>query len=308
MKVAWTFEQGGKPEKFMTTSFEVGKFDDGNGQGFFGAEKKESEVLKPWNSWRRLVPIDKLRQKDFTTDPRTMERLPFYTMEKGNTIWERSFPNKDALLDAWLTKDLSKIVWSHAAWVPAFKGSLADQSTPQATPQNLSEWKQNIQGFMKTNGDYKSWVDTTAPDPGGQPDQKKDPGKWNDWNEKKKKRERYSAAGPDEVAEYWGFLKNKLPTDKQSAQKANFPEDGFTLCCLHCELEAVLDEKQKAKALLEAVGEGTIIFTGKVWADPMNDGKTKVLLASFEAPKEPATPAPESTPESDTTGTGGGGK
>jgi hypothetical protein len=152
------------------------------------------------------------------------------------------------------------------------------QGQMKAIGRSMFEWLDAMRDVLKTSPGYQAWAGKKAPDPGPKPGDK-DPG-LERWKAAKKEHDRYAAAGPAEARVFWGELQ-KADTARHEAEALE-----VVLCCLLYDLEPMLAEKRLTKRLLEAVGDGTVEFTGKVWAEADNSPKYKVLLAEFAAKPE----------------------
>jgi len=81
---------------------------------------------------------------------------------------------------------------------------------------------------------------------------------------------------------FWYEVKQELEKPQADRQPIVDP-DSIALCCLYKELDWVIAKKQQAKRLLDAVGDGTVTFTGQVWAEAALSGPHRVLLAEVIA-------------------------
>ena len=96
--------------------------------------------------------------------------------------------------------------------------------------------------------------------------------------------EYFPATGVPEVKLrlFWYDVKEELEKPENRRQPIVDP-DSIALCCMYEELGGVIEKKKQAQGLLDAVGDGTVMFTGRVWAEAARSGPHRVLLAEFGA-------------------------
>ena len=240
------------------------------------------KVLPPWDGWRRLRDIDDMNKEN----PKPLAFLP-PNMRKDF----EQLPAAGTMTLGQLHKFRMIAVEHMGRLDPVSAKDLGTGEFPVSTPKPLPELKKGLRAVLKEQSTYLSWVNQEAPEPqGGEPDKKKDPGGHKNFHEAKAKRNKYLEANESEVREFWTDLREAL---KKDAEKKPQERDKVLetvdlpviICSLLFDLEPVLAEKQKTKGLVEAVGDGTVEFTGKVWAEAErrgdNTAKYKVLLAEF---------------------------
>jgi hypothetical protein len=182
-------------------------------------------------------------------------------------------------------------------------GRLAQQKDlPQALPKSLAFWKEAIRVAVGATPGYLAWVQPKAPEPGQPPkpgkDGKLNPAEVKAWEQRKRAYDLFwnplsapqlTPIPEDKLKEFWQGLQ-AAPAEKKC-------EQSVMLCSLHFGIEEVLAEKREAKRLLEAVGDGTVEFTGRVWVDAMNNGQHRVLLAEFKADEPDDDSRADETPD-----------
>ena len=313
----------GEDQPFMRTTFTMLKSEREpatSGGWRLEVRFKTSEVLEPWSGWKRIGAVKEVKEQGNQTKPQ------LYLKKDDRDRVDSEAADEDKLLVD-LLKDFAFIALAHR---PALNHRLCvDASRHLALGANkveftgsgikdperpLDYWEKVIRLALKNSPGYKRWVDTKARDPGDPPkperDGKVDTKKENDWKAKRDARARYlpeDAGGKpveppeDVVKDYWEKRLKPQGTDRAEgnagAQWSDDLANEFILCCLHFELREILAEKRKAKRLFKAVGQdGTPELTGQLWADPVEDGKYKVLLAEFRKQDEGKPPAAPASP------------
>jgi hypothetical protein len=263
-----------------------------------------SKVLPPWDGWRRLGDLeDSERDREQENRDRTANKKPpsrKFLPSPVPAFFEQQLPEpsdadgkSQALYPLGMLKSYARIAIQYRKALNPQVLDILAQGEAQSVRKPMGEWQQSMRDVLKASPGYQAWANKQAPDPGPKPGDK-DP-RLAKWQADKQDHDRYAAAGPEVAREFWDALKaDKARHGPESAE--------LILCCLHFELEPVLKEKRLTKRLLEAVGDGTVEFTGKVWAevksDPYKADSTsyKVLLAEFDSPALRATDDPFPTP------------
>jgi len=296
LEVTARWDWSGEPGKpFMETTLAVQNrvFAAGlGGSGAFEVQVTGQQVLPPWDGWQRLGDLKKSAEalKDGQADGKkddTIRELPFplppffkqQLPEPPDGTSEAEY--KQGMLAAYADMARQYVKRLDTKKV----GATLTQGQAQAIGRSMGQWKETMRLVLKTSPGYQAWAGKKAPDPGPKPGDK-DP-RLAGWQAAKKKHDDYAAAGPDVTKKFWDELK--------AAEARHEAEHGeLVLCCLLYDLEPVLAEKRLTKRLLETVGDGTVEFTGKVWAEADNSPKYKVLLAEFAAKPETGEAASES--------------
>jgi hypothetical protein len=292
----WTLLPDDEP--FMKTVLLAGNRDGGYSGNAFELQLMESEVMPPWNEWNRLGEITTVNA------PKPLTELP----DKGPAqIFKQKVTGPDDKIPHGTLALYAGMARQYVPKMP--QPSLTKILPPEVIkdPKSLADWKEPIRQAIKAMPGYQAWVDAVAKAPDGSPpDANTNPGGHKNWKDAEARHKKYAAAGEPEVREFWTALQGKPEIHARQLNE-------LILCCLHFEIEEVLAEKRKAKALLEAVGEGTVTFTGQVWVDPANDGLHRVLLAEFRQAEPEADLAtagsatgPTAPPAPDPPGPGGG--
>jgi hypothetical protein len=247
------------------------------------------KVLPPWDGWQRLGDLkdSALALKDDKAGGKkddTIRELPFPLP----SFFKQQLPEPpDGTSEAEYTQGMLAAYADVARqYVKKLNAKplayTLTQGQQQPIGRSMGEWQETMRLVLKTLPGYMAWAGKKAPDPGPKPGDK-DP-RLAGWQAAKQKHDRYAAAGRDVTLEFWDELK-KGDTARHEAEALE-----LTLCCLLYELDPVLVEKRLTKRLLEAVGDGTVEFTGKVWAEAEHSAddtaKYKVLIAEFAAKPE----------------------
>jgi|GEM_PF-5886475 len=290
MTMVGTWTWTGDEEPFMKTTLEMANRDAYDPQAEFYIRLTESLVLPPWNGWERLGDIKGIKD----AEPKPLTELLAPGPAKKFSI---KVPDPEEDLPQGTLNHYAEMARQYVPKMPA--NVLAQVLAGQAATvrKSLGEWKKSIREQVKGMPGYTQWVDQKAKAPDGSPpDAQKDPNGHKRWKDAEALHTKYAAAGEVEVNEYWAGLKAEAA--RHEAEKLE-----TILCCLHFEIDGVLAEKQKTKALLAAVDKGDVTLTGRVWVDSMNIGKHSVLLAEFRDETAANTTAPSSLtePSPDTT-------
>ena len=259
-RARWTWS-GEPTQPFMETAFTLtsGSSDPvgTGGQPAVEIRVAEAKVLPPWNGWQRLGELKDSGNKNLVL----MSQLP----RPGE--FRQPVPLTDEI-PLGIFAEYSVIARQYV--LKLSPKAVQDFFRGQQITRALEAWQGEIRSKLRATGGFKQWVDKVAPDPSGQSSNTS----YSEELAMKDRRKLYLDAGEEVVAEYWRDLKGN-PARHESEK------DGVILCCLHFELQPVLQEKRKALKLLEAVGDGTVELTGRIWSDPVGDDRYKVLLAEF---------------------------
>jgi hypothetical protein len=309
MTARWSWSgqgEAGGSEPFMVTDFTLGNREEdpsGLTGGAFELQLTKSEVLEPWSSWKRLGDFKEISKPEAKSDlpfpiPGALARVPdrdelkFGELAPYLDLARLHLPKYSTQASAAVRKTLEHVA-----------GRLAQQQDlPQASPKSLAFWKEAIRVTVGATPGYVEWVTPKVPSPGPPPkpgdDGKVNPDEFNAWEQKQRAHElslhpleapKLNPIPEDKLDKFWQDLQD-APPEKRC-------EPSVMLCSLYFEIDEVLAEKRQARRLLEAVGDGTVEFTGRVWVDAMNNGQHRVLLAEFKADEPDDDSRADETPD-----------
>jgi hypothetical protein len=281
VRVEWTWS-GMPMEPFMETTLALQEKPRAPGLGsgeVLTVQLTESRVTPSWRHWKRLGSLGDSRV-DFKAKPSAV---------RGEAPMIAQMPESPSeVFSLILPGDVPEARYSSAAmaacaeiarqYVPGWNAQalgevLTDAAKARELP--LNEWKKLIRQQLKRSENYRTWVFRVAPPAeGAKPVGRGDELKAAEWQQRNHMHQVFLEAGPQEADRYWDDLKFEPGRHEAEALEVS-------LCCLHFELAPVLAEKRTTKKLLDAVGEGTVELTGRIWAAPNGNGPSRVLVAEF---------------------------
>ena len=290
----WAGEKTAEKEPFMETTL-VMQTREGAGTPL-EIRLEKARVRSPWSGPERLGDLNKTKgdlpaETGLLPQRKDFERTPLEdTMTMGQLM------------------SFHYIARKYVTSLASPKPSEFDKDPSER--RELAELKELLRRQFedsKDGGWYLHWVEMTGapkPEAPNAPDPKKDRDGHDKWNAKNDKHKQYLKAEEAQVREYWQDLKKEIQrlsgVDVNEKNRASDSlktlQKPLIICCLLFEMEPVLQEKRLAKRLLEAVGNGDVELSGRVWATPCGGGLYEVLIAEFGKPQDSADPAANAAP------------